>query len=240
MLSGKPAPNTKLVWSPEQLHAFELAKSALKDAQSVVLPKPEDELQIITDGALQPTAVGAVLYVIRDGKPLLGGFFNAKLPPFQRRWLPCEIEGVSIGAALNHFAPYILQSDHKPTVITDSKACVDAVQKLRRGEFSCSARLCTFLSSVSRYQAEVKHIQGTNNIVSDYISRNPVPCETPSQPWNRPGDLVILSPAILFRPAILFTIIHMFTYFYTHLRFFTHIYRVLHTFRSNGHWTELF
>ena len=180
MLSGNPAPNTKLVWSPEQLHAFELAKSALKDAQSVVLPKPEDELQIITDGALQPTAVGAVLYVIREGKPLLGGFFNSKLPLFQRRWLPCEIEGVSIGAALNHFAPYILQSDHKPTVITDSKACVDAVQKLRRGEFSVSARLCTFLSSVSRYQAEVKHIQGTNNVVSDYISRNPVTCDTPS------------------------------------------------------------
>ena len=45
-----------------------------------------------------------------------------------------------------------------------------------------------------------------------------------TQPWNRPGDLVILSPAILFRPAILFTIIRMFMYFYTHLRFFLHMF----------------
>ena len=168
--------NTKIVWSAEQLSAFKKAQAALKDAKTITLPQPEDTLHIVTDAAVHPSAIGATLYILRERKTLLGGFFNAKLPPFQRRWLPCELEGVAIGLSLLHFGPYILQSRHRPVVLTDSKACVDAVKKLARGEYSTSARLCTFLSTVSRYGATVKHIQGNVNIVSDYISRDPVPC----------------------------------------------------------------
>ena len=176
MIAGKPAPNTKLEWSSDQILAFKKVQAALKHTDTVVLPRPEDTLQIVTDGALQPTAIGAVLYAIRDKKPLLAGHFNSKLPTFQRRWIPCEIEGVAIGIALNHFAPYLRESKHKPIVLTDSKACVQAVQKLQRGEYSASSRLTTFLSAVSRFGVEVKHIQGSSNVLADYISRNPVPC----------------------------------------------------------------
>ena len=179
MISGKHAPNSKIEWSECQLNAFHKAQSSLKGAKSVVLPKSDDVLQIITDAAVQPTAIGAVMYAIRDGQPMLAGFYNAKLPLYQTRWLPCELEGVAIGAALSHFGPYLRQSKHKPIVLTDSKPCCDAINKFKRGEYSASARLCTFLSSVHRYGAIVKHIQGTANTVSDYISRNPVICEHP-------------------------------------------------------------
>ena len=166
MISGKIAPNAKVDWSAENLNSFHLAQKALKGAKSIVLPQPDDVLHIITDAAIQPTAIGAVLYAVRGDKTMLAGFFNAKLPVFQRKWLPCEVEGVAIGSALNHFAPYILQSNHKPCVMTDSKACVQAVNKLNRGEYSASARLCTFLSSVSRFQASVSHIQGLYQLKS--------------------------------------------------------------------------
>ena len=129
MISGKVAPNTQLQWSSAQLQSFHQAQAALKDAKSITLPKPNDVLHIVTDAAIQPTAIGATLYAIRDGKTLLAGFYNVKLPVFQRRWLPCELEGVAIGAALNHFAPYIRQSNHKPYVLTDSKACVQAIEE---------------------------------------------------------------------------------------------------------------
>ena len=176
MITGKVPLNTKLQWSDSQLQALKKAQGALKDTKSVVIPKPDDQLQIVTDAALTPTAVGAVMYAIRDGKALLAGYYNTKLPVFQRRWLPCEIEGVAIGLALNHFSPYLIHSHHKPIILTDSKPCIQAIEKLNRGQYSASARLCTFLSSVARYQAIVKHIQGQKNTLSDFISRNPVPC----------------------------------------------------------------
>ena len=179
MISGQRSPNAKVEWSDSQLTAFRKAQSSLKGAKSVVLPQLDDVLQIITDAAVQPTAIGAVMYAIRQGRPLLAGFYNARLPLYQTRWLPCELEGVAIGAALNHFGPYIRQSKHKPIILTDSKPCCDAIDKFKRGEFSASSRLCTFLSSVHRYGAVVKHIQGVSNVVSDYISRNPVTCTHP-------------------------------------------------------------
>ena len=147
--SGKSMGNTKVDWSPEQLEAFHKAQSTLKSAKSIAQPQPDDVLQIVTDAAITPCAIGATLYLLRGNKTLLGGFFNAKLPHFQRRWLPCELEGVAIGMTLSHYAPYILQSRKRPVVLTDSKACVDAVEKLNRGEFSASSRLCTFLSSAA-------------------------------------------------------------------------------------------
>jgi hypothetical protein len=180
MIIGKTAGSTRLEWSDDSLASFRTAQLALKDPKTIVLPTAEDILWIVTDAAVQPTAIGATLYAVRDGTPKLAGFYNAKLPPFQRKWLPCEIEGVAIGASLKHFGPYIIQSRHKPCVLTDSRACVQAIDKLNRGEYSASARLCTFLSAVSRYQATVKHISGVNNLTSDYISRNPIACTDPS------------------------------------------------------------
>ena len=80
--ASKPAGNLKLVWSDAQLAAFRKAQAALKDAKTISLPKPEDTIQIVTDAAVTPTAIGAVMYLIRGDETLLGGFFNAKLPEF--------------------------------------------------------------------------------------------------------------------------------------------------------------
>ena len=179
MISGSLAPNTKIAWSDDQLHVFRAAQAKLKDAKSIVLPKPTDVLQIVTDAAVLPQAVGAVMYAIRNGKPLLAGYYNSKLPEYKTRWLPCELEGVAIGAALTHFGPYLRESLHKPVVLTDSKACCDAIQKFKQGSYSTSSRLCTFLSTVHRFGATVKHIPGVSNTLSDYLSRNPLPCEFP-------------------------------------------------------------
>ena len=61
-------------------------------------------------------------------------------------------------------------------VLTDSRPCVQAYSRLRRGEFSASSRVTSFLSIVSRYHVEVRHISGAANLPSDYTSRNTVDC----------------------------------------------------------------
>ena len=173
---GNRSGNEEIQWTDELLKAFQKAQEALKDSKALTIPTPDDQLWIVTDASVQPGAVGATLYTVRDGKPKLAEFFNAKLPAFQSRWLPCEVEGIAIGTALHHFAQYILESKHKPQVLTDSKPCVQAAQKMCKGQFSSSARLSTFLSAVSQHQAQVRHVSGEANLPSDFSSRNPVPC----------------------------------------------------------------
>ena len=107
---------------------------------------------------------------------MLAGFFSAQLRKHQVRWLPCEIEALGIAAAVKHFAPYIAQFTSTINVLTDSKPCVQAFEKLSRGEFSASPRVTTFLSTISRYSLTVRHLAGSANLPSDFASRNAPTC----------------------------------------------------------------
>lgn len=112
----------------------------------------------------------------RGGELRLAGFFSAKLRGSQTTWLPCEVEALSIAAATKHFSPYIIQSGVGACILTDSKPCVQAYEKLCRGEFSASPRVSTFLSVISRYQVTVRHVSGSAILPSDFASRNAPPC----------------------------------------------------------------
>ena len=93
--------------------------------------------------------------------------------------MPCEIEALSIAAAVKHFAPYIIQSKSKSYVLTDSKPCVQAFDKLCHGQISSSPRVTSFLSSVSRYQVALLHLAGSANLPSDFAGRNAPACDDP-------------------------------------------------------------
>ena len=80
-------------------------------------------------------------------------------------------------AATKHFSPYLIQSVKRACILTESKPCVQAYEKLCRGEFSASPRVSTFLSVVSRYQAAVRHVSGAAILPSDFASRNAAACE---------------------------------------------------------------
>ena len=167
----------QILWSDALIDAFDKAKQHLKSAKSIVLPTYKDHLHIITDAAVRNAGIASALYVIRNGKPRLAGHFNAKLKNNHLDWLPCEVEALGIGASVKHFSPYILQSNNRTRVLTDSKPCVEAYQKLLRGEFSLSPRVTTFLSIINRFKVEVLHIAGKDNMFADFASRNPIQCE---------------------------------------------------------------
>jgi hypothetical protein len=177
--SGKES-RDKLLWTDSLLSEFKSAQIALSSHKSITLPKADDQLWIVTDASVTRYGIGATLYVNRNDKLLLAGFFSAKLKKHQVNWLPCEVEALSIAAAIKHFAPFIIQSKHVACLLTDSKPCVQAIQKLYRGEFSASPRVTSFLSVVSRYQVHVQHLSGSANIPSDFASRNAAECQEPS------------------------------------------------------------
>ncbi len=65
-------------------------------------------------------------------------------------------------------------------MLTDSKPCVQAFEKLFRGEFSVSPRVTTFLSTASRFQVSVRHVAGAAILPSDYASRHAAQCDSPA------------------------------------------------------------
>ena len=175
VIAGLDSSN-KIQWTDSLRALFSNAQKALSNNKSITLPRRFDQLWIVTDGSVTKRGIGATLYVMRENKLKLAGFFSAKLRKHQVTWLPCEIEALCIAAAVKHFSPFIIQSDSRTHVLTDSKPCVQAIEKLSRGEFSASPRVTSFLSTVSRYQVNVRHLAGTDNIPTDFASRNAPEC----------------------------------------------------------------
>jgi hypothetical protein len=119
--------NELIVWSDDNRAAFTSAQTALSTNRYITLPRRHDQLWVVTDGSIKQRGLGATLYITRDDKVQLAGFFNAKLRKNQVNWLPCEVEALSIAAAITHFSPYIIQSDLVNCVLTDSKPCVQVM-----------------------------------------------------------------------------------------------------------------
>ena len=186
MVAGRLS-SDKILWTDDSLSLFHKAQKGLDahqavvlprpDAhQAVVLPRPDDELWLVTDAAVRPTGIGATLYIRREERTRVAGFFSCKLKKYQRQWLPCELEALAITSALKHYKPYFIQTTKPAFVLTDSKPCVEAVEKLRRGEFSHSPRVSTFLAAVSQFPITVKHISGRLNVSTDFASRHTLEC----------------------------------------------------------------
>lgn len=170
---------SKITWSDELIQSFNKAQKSLSDTKQIVLPNRTDQLWIVTDGSVKQHGLGSTLYVTRNDRPRLAGFFSAKMKKHQINWLPCEVEALSIATSIKHFSPFIIQSDKRSCLLTDSKPCVQAFDKMCRGEFSASPRVTTFLSLVSRYQISIQHLKGTVNKPSDFQSRNAPDCNDP-------------------------------------------------------------
>ena len=170
----------KISWTDTLNDSFSKAKEALKSPSALVLPKRTDQLLITTDASPLNQGLAATMFVLKDRKRYPAEFFSFKLKGHQLGWLPCEKEALAITSAVNHFSPFIKESTLKTQVQTDSRPCVQAHQKLQRGLFSASARVSTFLSTLSALNVSLCHIPGSLNRISDYGSRNPSSCSEPN------------------------------------------------------------
>ena len=103
--------------------------------------------------------------------------FSAKLNNNQIYWLPYEREALAIASSVKYYQPFITQSEHQTSCLTDNKPCVQAFSKMQHGEFSASPRVSTFLSICHRFQVSVQHISGAKILLSDFQSRNPNECD---------------------------------------------------------------
>lgn len=176
-IAGK-AKTDAILWTDNLLLSFKTLQETLLSAEHITLPRPSDQLILVHDGS--KVGIGSVLYLMRDNNIKLGGFFSAKLKGHQSSWCPCEIEALSIASSVKHFGPFIRQSPHTSQILTDNRPCVQAWSKMIRGEFSASARVATFMSVLSDYKVDVQHIKGSDNLPSDFQSRNPPECHSPS------------------------------------------------------------
>ena len=99
-VAGKPS-QERIAQSESLQDAFRKSQKLLSSAKTITIPKPSDQLWIVTDGAMQPQGLGSTLYITRNGRLHLAGHFSAKLKDRQNNWVPCEIEALGIATSLH-------------------------------------------------------------------------------------------------------------------------------------------
>ena len=181
LIRSYQANNHVMLYSGQILHLYTsmLPKMLSRNTSPLCSHDHLTKLWIVTDGSVAKSGIGATLYVNRNSKLQLAGFFQRQIAKHQVTWLPCEIEPLSIAASIKHFSPYIIQSVQPTCLLKDSKPCVQAVQKLCCGEFSASPRVTSFLSIVSSYAVHVQHLARSSNIPSHFSRCNAAECSEP-------------------------------------------------------------
>ncbi len=171
-----------IAWDHDSIAAFKDSQLHLSKCCPINLPSADSKLCLITDASSAKAGIAATLVSVDDTQsdPKICSFFSAKLKGGHAKWLPCEIECLAIASAINHFRPFILNSTHRTTVLTDSKPAVQAYQKFIRGEFSTSSRMQSFLLSATQNNVIISHISGSKNCLADFGSRNSTPCTQPT------------------------------------------------------------
>lgn len=178
-VGGKPS-REHVKWDDQLKLDFDLAKQSLLNIQSISIPKPSDTLHIYPDFSETANAVGSHLVIHRtEDSPafLNGGYFSTRLEDCQTRWTPCEKECLGIKLSIEHFKPFIQESNNRTIIHTDNLICVQAWNRLKQGLISTSSKVASFLSSLSENNIEIVHFPGSSTKVADFSSRNPLPCK---------------------------------------------------------------
>ena len=183
-LQGGRGTAEKLTWTPELTAVFEKVKKAVGNTDSITAPRSTDQLVTYSDYSVSSRSGGGRLEVHRkmpDGstKILPAGFYSVTFKSFKKPLLACEGEAMTCRAVLNHFTPFIIESDNTTIHYTDSRPTVLAWARSQRGALSTSVRLSLFLTGLSALPVELRHKAGATMFTSDYLSRNPVECGNP-------------------------------------------------------------
>ena len=170
-------------WTENLNNVFKQAQEATGKLEAVTVPRPDDKLHTYSDYSQTGRAVGGKMIIERvtdsGTEFLLAGHYSVILDKFKEKWLPCEGEAAGIKAVLQHFKPWIIDNHGVTTHHTDNQPSVQAWKRLKKGAYSASSRISSFLSDLSQLSVELEYTPGKDMKTSDFASRNAQACKSP-------------------------------------------------------------
>ena len=153
-----------LIWNDIALVAFTGAKEALANATLLSYPKPDAPTCLMTDAS--DTAVGAALQQYFDGTWHPLSFFSKKMKPAETRYSTFDMELLAVYLAIKHFRHFLegrhfhLLTGHKPLT-----------HALNMPPDRHSPQQARHLDYISQFTSDIHHVQASDNMVADALSR---------------------------------------------------------------------
>ncbi|XP_055584991.1 uncharacterized protein LOC129737854 [Uranotaenia lowii] len=160
LLKGKP---TSVKWNDLAEVAFVKIKELL--ISTPILANPDFSRPFCIHCDASDLAIAGVLTQFYDTIEKPVAYFSQKLGTTQQRYCATEKEALAVLKSVEKFRCYVEGS--KFTVYTDASA----LTYILRSSWRTSSRLCRWSIELQRYDFEIKHRRGSDNIVPDALSR---------------------------------------------------------------------
>ena len=164
LLSKGKSKSQSLSWTDSALAAFNSTKEALANASLLSYPQSDAPTCLMTDAS--DTAVGAVLQQNIDDTWRPISFFSRKMTPAETRYSTFDRELLAVYLAIKHFRHFLegrlfhVLTDHKPLTFA-----------LHTRSDRYSPRQARQLDYISQFTSNIRHVQGTENVAADALSR---------------------------------------------------------------------
>ncbi|GBN05290.1 Transposon Ty3-G Gag-Pol polyprotein [Araneus ventricosus] len=167
----------QLKWNENAEQAFLAAKNAIAEATLFRHPIPGAQLSLWVDAS--DVAIGGTLSQLSEGKWEPIAFFSMKLNKSQQKWSTYDRELFSIYSAIKKFKHMFEGREFQ--IYTDQKPLIYA---FKQNPDKCSPRQLRHLDFISQYSTDIRHVQGSQNIVADALFRIEVDSITKSPILN--------------------------------------------------------
>ncbi|GBO44223.1 Retrovirus-related Pol polyprotein from transposon 17.6 [Araneus ventricosus] len=167
----------QLKWNENAEQAFIAAKNAI--AETTLLRHPIPGAQLILRVDASDVAIGGTLSQLSQGQFEPIAFFSMKLNKSQQKWSTYDRELFSIYSAIKKFKHMLEGKEFQ--IYTDQKPLIYA---FKHNPDKCSPRQLRHLDFISQYSTDIRHVQGSQNIVADALSRIEVDSITKSPILN--------------------------------------------------------
>ena len=164
---GKKGSKLRLVWTDDEVHAFQELKRKLCEELELWQPDVDKPFRLHCDAS--DYAIGAELAQQFDAQWRPVAFYSRKLAKSQNNWAPREKETYAIVAALRKWSGLI---GFQPTLVTtDHKALEDWVTEHVDTPSGPRGRRARWHETLSQFDLKVQYVPGPENVVPDALSR---------------------------------------------------------------------
>lgn len=161
---NKKNDRTPLIWTDSATEAFEHCRKLLEDAVMLSHLRSDAQLSLVTDAS--NVVPGAALNQIIDGSTEPLGYFSKKFSTTQQKYSTYDRELTAIYMAIKHFRDLVEGRDLH--ILTDHKPIIFAFKQ--RPE-KATPRQINYLSYISQFTTDIRHIKGEENTTADILSR---------------------------------------------------------------------
>lgn len=157
--------NKKVDWDADVRDSFEAVKRIIAEKTILAHPIPGASIALTTDAS--DLAMGATLEQLKDGhwQPL--AYFSRKWKPAQIKYGAYDKELTAIVEAIKYFHYFV--DGNKFTIYTDHKPLIAGFHKKTTPLSPMQQR---YLSFISEYTEDIRHLPGKQNVIADMLSRS--------------------------------------------------------------------